>query len=288
MPKWLSARVNFSYPVPMRLLAAFGLFLLTTAAAAAGASPWVDLGPGTRVRLVTSDRLAADGTTMAAIELEMPAGTKTYWRVPGETGIPAVLDTTGSRGISAHRFIWPYPTIERQGEYTDFVYYGRTVIPLELTVGDSAPQLAASLVLGICSDVCIPASAEFSLPLSFGRADPGQEIRIAQALAEAPIPWDGQAAAVGEPVLDPANGLLRISVDVAAIDPASLIVDATETGHLLGAPQKSPEPGVVEVPLLGTDDGADFVGKPVDIIFMTPNGPYEVRRTVRASTPGAS
>ena len=272
----------------MRFPAALGFVVLTAAPAVAGATPWVDLGPGTRVRLITSDTLRADGTTLAAVELDMPAGTKTYWRVPGESGIPTVLDTAGSSGIAGHRFIWPYPTIEDQGDYTDFVYYGPTVIPLELKLGGGDAVLAASVVMGICSDICIPASAEFSLTLSFDKADAAQDIRIAQALANAPIPWDGAAEAVGEPLLDTANGVLRVPVDETALDPLSLIADAQESGHLLGAPQKSPEPGIVEIPLLGTEDGADFVGKPVLIIFMTGNGPYEVRRTVRASTPGAS
>lgn len=272
----------------MRFPSALGLVLLATAPATAGATAWVDLGPGTRVRVVTSDRLAADGTTLAAIELDMPAGTKTYWRVPGESGIPTALDTAGSTGITGHRFVWPYPTIEEQGGYTDYVYYGPTVIPLELKLGGGEAVLSASLLMGICSDICIPASARFTVPLRFTAADTAQDIRIAQALANAPIDWNGPAEAVGDPVLDAANGLLRVSVDAALIDPASLIADASETGHLLGAPQKSPEPGLVELPLLGTDDGADFVGKPVQLIFMTRNGPYEVRRTVRASTQGAS
>ncbi|HQZ12103.1 MAG TPA: protein-disulfide reductase DsbD family protein [Devosia sp.] len=273
----------------MRLLLAVLLGLLTAAPAAAAATAWVELAPGTRVRLITSDRLSADGTTMAAVELDMPAGTKTYWRVPGEGGIPASLDTAGSLGIGTHRFVWPYPTIEQRGGYTDFVYYGPTVLPLEMKLdGAAAATLSASLLLGICSDICIPANAEFTLPLTFGKADTAQEIRIAQALAAAPIPWDGAVGAIGEPQLDAKNGVLRVTIDEGVIDPGTLIADATEAGHLLGAPQKSPEPGVVELPLLGTEHAADFVGKPVQIIFMTRDGPYEVWRTVGASTPGAS
>ena len=131
-------------------------------------------------------------------------------------------------------------------------------------------MLAAALLLGICSDICIPASAEFTLPLSFAKPDTAQDIRIAQALANTPIPWEGAPDTVGDPVLDAAGQVLRVRVDEAIVDTASLVADATESGHLLGAPQKSPEPGIVELPLLGTDDGADFVGKPVQLYFHDP------------------
>lgn len=272
----------------MRLAAAFALLPLFAGSAHAGATGWTELGPNTRVRLITSDKLNADGTTLAAIELDMPVGTRTYWRVPGETGIPTELDTTGSTGIAGHRFIWPYPSIEENGGYTDFVYNGSTVIPLELTLDGGNAQLNASLLLGVCSDICIPASAQFSLPLSFEKADAAQDIRIAQALATTPLTWNGPGEPVGEPVFDARERLLHVPVDPSAVDPSSLIGDISDSGHLLGAPQKSPQPGVVVLPLLGADDGVDLVGKPVQLIFMTQNGPYEVSRTVKASTPGAS
>jgi DsbC/DsbD-like thiol-disulfide interchange protein len=272
----------------MRLAAAFVLLPLFAVPAHAGATGWTELGPGTRVRLITSDMLNADGTTLAAIELDMPVGTRTYWRVPGETGIPTELDTTGSTGIAGHRFIWPYPLIEENGGYTDFVYNGSVVIPLELKVDGDSAELKASLLLGVCSDICIPASAEFNLPLSFAKSDPAQDIRIVQALATVPIAWDGPPAAVGDPLFDAETEVLSVPVDAAQIDPSSLIGDVSASGHLLGAPQKSPEPGIVDLPLLGADEGADLVGKPVQLIFMTQNGPYEVSRTVKASTPGSS
>ena len=50
------------------------------------------VAPDVRVRLIASEQLRADHTTLAAIEIDMPASTKTYWRVPGETGIPTELE----------------------------------------------------------------------------------------------------------------------------------------------------------------------------------------------------
>jgi len=256
--------------------------------AVAGSTDWHELAPDTRVRLITSDRVDAQGNMLAAIELDMPMNTKTYWQVPGETGIPAELDLTSSTGVIGHRLLWPYPTIDQVGGYTDFVYYGPTTIPVELTVEGTAPTIKASLLMGVCSDICVPATADFELPLDLSKPDSGQDIRIEQAIANTPIEWNGPAEAIGNPILDPASGGIKIPVDASLLDPGSVIADTSESGHLLGAPQKSPEPDVVTLPFVGGDDGAGLVGQQVRIVFMTQDGPYQVTRQVRALAPGAS
>src|SRR5689334_17951154 len=103
----------------MRVPALLALTLLTLPAAAAETS-WQELSPGVRLRLISSDVLKPDGTTMVALELDMPQNTNTYWRVPGESGIPTEIDTAGSSGISAHEILWPFPLIETKAGLTDF------------------------------------------------------------------------------------------------------------------------------------------------------------------------
>jgi DsbC/DsbD-like thiol-disulfide interchange protein len=261
-------------------------FLVTPAFA--GATGWQELAPDTRVRLITSDKVDAAHKMLAAIELDMPVNTKTYWRVPGETGIPTTLDLDGSDGIAAPRFLWPYPTIDNVEGYTDFVYYGPVTIPVEFTLEGPAPTLRASLLMGVCSDICVPAMANFEFAIDLSKPDTGQEIRIEQALANTPIEWTGPAETIGDPSFDPARGSVKVPVDTSQVDPGSVIADASDSGHLLGAPQKSPEPDVVTLPLMGGDDGAGLVGQPIQIIFMTQDGPYQVTRRVKALAPGAS
>lgn len=266
----------------MKTLMAAALLLAAAGPCAAAATDWQQLAPDTRVRLIASEKLEADGTTLAAIELDMPLSTNTYWRVPGESGIPAKLDLSGSKGIVGQQFLWPFPEISVKAGYTDYVYYGPVVIPVRLSVDARAARLEAALTLGICSDICVPAQALFSLPLDFNRPDAGEDIRIAQAMAHIPIPWAGAADPVGEPRFDPAEGMLWIPYDPAEVDPGSLIADASESGHLFGAPQKSPQENVVGLPLLGADKSGDLVGGSIRILFMTSNGPFEVERRVKA------
>ena len=262
----------------MRTLTLLALTLLTVPASAAETA-WQEIAPDTRLRLVSSDVLKADGTTMLALELDMPHGTKTYWRVPGDSGIPTVLDTANSHGVVGHDMLWPYPAIEVVGGLTDFVYRGPTVLPFELKLDGSRADLAVSVVMGVCSDICVPAMASFALPLDFAKPDRGQGLRIAQAVARTPRPW-AEASPLGGVSWNVAGDAISVEIADPRVDPLSLIADASAAGQLFGAPQKSPEGSAVLLPLLGGAHQAAQEGMPVSLTFMTDSGPFSLSTIV--------
>ena len=268
----------------MRLLVAF-VPLLAASPAFAAATDWQELAPGARARLISSNATTADGKVRIGLEIDMPLELKTYWRIPGETGIPTTFEFSQSEGITGHTIFWPYPVIEATPEYTDFVYRGPTVIPIELTSDGVPLTVSLDLILGICSDICVPVEASFSMPVSLAKPDPGQGLRIAQAMALTPVA-SPDAAAVGPVRLD--GEALSVVLHSAEILPASVIAATADPGVLFGAPQKSPDNGIVILPLLG-GDGQRLVGQPIEITYMTPAGPFWVEREITAagSTPAA-
>jgi len=268
----------------MRLLVAL-IPLLTTSPVLAAATDWQELAPGAKARLISSDTATADGKMRIGLEIDMPPELKTYWRVPGETGIPTTFDFSRSAGIRDPRILWPYPVIEATPDYTDFVYHGPTVIPIEVGTNSEPLTVNLDLILGICSDICVPAQASFSLPVSLAKADPGQGLRIEQALANTPLPAPDEAD-VGTATLD--GEALSVVLHSPDIDPASVIAASADPSVLFGAPQKSPDNGLVMLPLLG-GDGHTLVGQQIEITYMTPAGPYWVEREIAAagSTPAA-
>ncbi len=263
----------------MRLPAAILIALLTLPAAAAE-TPWQDVAPGVRLRMISSDVLRTDKTSLVGLEIDMPEDTKTYWRVPGETGIPTQIELTGSSCVAGHEIIWPYPQIDTADGFVDFVYRGPTVLPVQLTLEGETARLEALVVMGICSDVCVPVSARFSLPLGFGRPDRGQGLRIAQAIALTPIDWDDPRQPIGWVGYDAAADALAVRIGDDRVDPLSLIADAGPAGQLFGAPQKSPDGTLVLLPLLGGAAGGGLTGKPVQLTFMTEMGPFSMSRTI--------
>lgn len=251
--------------------------------ATAAETPWQDVAPDARVRLISSDVLKSDGTTTVALEIDMPMATNTYWRVPGETGIPTTFDFSGSTGVLSHEVLWPFPLRETKTGYVDFVYRGPTVLPVDLKLDGAATNLKLQVVMGVCSDICVPVTASFDLPLSFATPDRVQGLRIAQALALTPMPWEDPRDPIAWVGLDTASGALAVQVSDPEVDPQSLIADAGEGGQLFGAPQKSPDGKLVLLPLLGGESSRDVEGMPVRLTFMTEMGPFSVERRISSA-----
>lgn len=264
---------------------------LLTGPAAAGASTWQQVTPDARIRLISSDQRGSDGAALIGLEIDMPARTTTYWRVPGETGIPITLDFSASTGLAGHAVAWPYPERDENAGYLDYVYRGPLVLPIRAIIDGDRAMLRADLMMGICDEICVPVSAALSLDLDLSRPDPGQSLRLAQALAEAPIAWDQPTPAIAAVHFDTALNGLSVTGLVADIDPNSLIADMGPSGPVFGAPQKSPDGRSVLLPLLGAvPDDMSLDGKPVQLTFRTPMGPYEMSAHVAppVSTPGNS
>jgi DsbC/DsbD-like thiol-disulfide interchange protein len=253
---------------------------LAASPALAGATAWQDIAPGVRARLISADTVTA-GTTRAGLELDLPAGTHTYWRIPGEAGIPAQFDFSGSTGLGAPVIDWPYPEIDHTGGYLGYIYSGPLVIPLHFGVTGGDARLSARVTLGVCSEICVPAQASFTLPISYTTADPGQGIRLDQAEARTPIAWDRPKPAFGAVTATP-DGISLAAPD-PAIDPQSLIADVGDPAILFQTPQKSPDGTVWTLKLLGGAGGKGLEGRTIQLTFMTPAGPYVVTRQIGAS-----
>ena len=112
----------------------------------------------------------APGTRVAALEIALDPGWKTYWRAPGEAGIPPLFDWSGSRNLSGVEIEWPAPEVFDSFGLATIGYGGRVVLPLVARAKDpSSPiRLALALDYGVCAEICVPARAELSLDLPPG------------------------------------------------------------------------------------------------------------------------
>jgi DsbC/DsbD-like thiol-disulfide interchange protein len=131
------------------------------------------------------------GRHMAGLVVTLAPGWKTYWRAPGEAGIPPEFDWSGSQNVARVAVHWPRPIVFDQAGMTSIGYADEMVLPLEITPSDpSAPvDLNGEVTLGVCRDICIPVSARFALRLDApGAADP----RIRGALDRRPEQLRGQ------------------------------------------------------------------------------------------------
>jgi DsbC/DsbD-like thiol-disulfide interchange protein len=150
------------------LVSAASLAFGARAETPAGVStPWVPL-QASRVRLVAGPSVnKASATFTAGLELVMEEGWKTYWRMPGDAGVPPSFDWAKSTNISSLEIHYPAP-IRLQEPAAETVGYKGTVIFLFAIKPKDAGrpvELKLDIELGVCRDICIPVSTSLALPV---------------------------------------------------------------------------------------------------------------------------
>jgi len=125
------------------------------------------------------------GSRMTALHLRLAPQWKTYWRAPGDAGIPPSFDWAGSENVKSVRFHWPTPDVFHTNGIQSVGYHDELVLPIEVIAKDpSRPvYLRAQVELGVCKDICMPASLELTADLA-GKGGP--DALIAAALRARP------------------------------------------------------------------------------------------------------
>lgn len=162
----------------------------------------VDVLPGWR---------EADGTHYAGIRIKLAPGWKTYWRTPGDGGIPPHFDLTGSGNLVDFAPQMPRPTVFDEDGLRSLGYKTEVVFPLRLSTEEAAApiNLNGTLFIGVCEEICMPAEVQLQAELTA----PGQSSAlIASALAAQPRALDARMTCDFEPT---ENGL-RVRASVTA------------------------------------------------------------------------
>lgn len=153
---------------------------------------WVDLKDVVQVELRAGWR-APEGHHMAAVEITLAPGWKTYWRWPGQAGFVPEASWRRSRNLQDVEFHWPTPTVGLTSGYRTVGYTEHVIIPLQLTPNRTGAQISlrGRLEIGVCADICIPASFHLrgKLPAA-GEVDPD----IMRALHTQPKRGEGRVA----------------------------------------------------------------------------------------------
>lgn len=225
-----------------RLLAVFALLAATAGEGLAAASPWSE-ATGARLRLIApGGPPAADGTLTIGIEIALDPGWKTYWRHPGEAGLPPEIDFSRSDNLAGAKVEFPAPRRFVDGGSTSIGYGGSVVLPVRLRPEDPAlpVMVDARILYGACKELCVPATGEARLMVSRAtRPDPEAAARLAAAEAALPAPAS--------------PGFRITAVEPSPEDPRVLVVTA-----------ELPDPGL-PAELFAEGPGAAFPSLPVPL-----------------------
>src|SRR5262252_70739 len=283
--KFPSARAAISTPTVGHVWFCAGIAVLLSLgsvvpASAQNASEW-DRQTHSASRLIAGAMTTSDDTTnhgaaflRAGIEIRLAPGWHTYWRDPGDSGAPPMIDFSGSQNVKTVNVLWPAPQRFPDGAggssigYTDHV-----ILPLHVVPAEDSKQTALQLKLGydICSNICIPVEANFTLALNGnGAEEPAieqaelrvprratlgivsrQDLRTQDLRAEQDASRNAFAAVAAQRQSDalailrvhrqPGDGRDHVIVDVAAASGASvdLFVEGPTPDWALPLPQQT-------------------------------------------------
>ena len=143
-----------------------------------------DLPQGLQSARLMPGWMTEDGQRTAALELVLEPGWKTYWRSPGDAGLPPEFDWKGSN-IGAVTFHWPAPEVIVSGGVRTLGYHDRLVLPFTVEPEhDGEPiGISADVTFGLCENICIPASLELFAPSAGAMPDPEIQAAIDAAPA---------------------------------------------------------------------------------------------------------
>jgi DsbC/DsbD-like thiol-disulfide interchange protein len=172
------------------LAAASLIASLSSIAIAADISPW-DEDMQSAARLIAAQALNTPGGRVfrAGVEIKLKDGWKTYWRYPGDSGVPPVLDFSKSQNVKSVAVLYPAPSRFPDGAGGSSIgYKGDLILPLHVVAEDASRPATLRLKLdyAVCEKLCVPAEAKLELDVT--GAEIANESRLAAAEARVPKP----------------------------------------------------------------------------------------------------
>jgi DsbC/DsbD-like thiol-disulfide interchange protein len=196
-------------------------------------------------RLVAGSQSAAAGALRAGLEIRLKSGWHTYWRYPGDAGVPPQFDFAASQNLKRAVVLWPAPQrIEEAGGGT-IGYVGNILFPLRVEPIDPAKPVLLRLKLdyAICEKLCVPAEAKAELAIGKGVFKGATSQDGALVAAEARVPRMVKLAADGPLAIkavrrEPGTARPRVLVDVVASGVVDLFAEGPTAQWALPLPTK--------------------------------------------------
>ncbi|WP_375786809.1 protein-disulfide reductase DsbD domain-containing protein [Bradyrhizobium sp. Pha-3] len=268
--------------VPMRaafaVAAIFSVASVATEVRADDASPWQQ-DTHSAVRLLAGSRSGA--VLLGGIAFQLQDGWKTYWRTPGDSGVPPRFDFSKSDNVDAVTVMWPAPRQFDDGAGgTSLGYKHQVVLPLRIVAKnpDKPLVLRADINYAVCEKLCVPVEAKAEL--AFASVASTEDAALSEALNAVPKP-----ANIGDPapftIRDVKRDGNNVLVDVTAPESRdlSLFVEGPTPDWALPVPKlvEHAPPGVkrFSFELDGLPPGAKADGAALKLTLVGGDKSYE-------------
>ncbi len=165
--------------------------------ASAGDEPTREFSsPYTSLRLMNAGEQA--GIWHSGVYITMQKGWKTYWRVPGDGGVPPSFDWSGSENVATTNVMMPLPHRFTDENGEGIGYKTEVVFPVDVKPQDPSKPVMLDLKIfyAVCNDICVPVQAQVKVGIDAGTVSAADKFRLRVARASVPVEPDADRLAV--------------------------------------------------------------------------------------------
>lgn len=246
----------------------------------AASSEWVE-SDGGRIRISALEP-SPDGIIRAVLDIDLLPGWKTYWRDPGESGVPPSVQIERSDNISSAELHFPAP--ERiEDDYSIWAGYNYPVL-LPITLRQRTPGapslLEADVFLGICETICIPFQTSFTVEIDPAKPANAFEKRLVKRAFDALPEKPGDGFEVVENRVDEDGGRLVLSLATPTMDDKAELFVTGPSGWRFDTPRIAGQDGNVvtyHVGFSGAPDGGSLAGKTIGLLVKASGRTMETK-----------
>lgn len=208
-------------------------------------------------------RLIAGANGEAALEITMTPGWHTYWKVPGDSGLPPRFDWSESKNVQDVHVHFPAPERKKEYMFYTFGYTDQVTFPLDVQFEDPEKESVLSLKaqILICKDICITAQFESSVPIpAAGSPENAKIIKAAQK--KIPVSVDIPALKI-DTVVAGQDALVVRAFSKDGFEKVDIFATTPDLFSLTLPPEITPEekdPRYAMIRIPKTDD-FDLIGK---------------------------
>lgn len=212
------------------------------------ASDWAQ-AQSAALRLIAADRSPDGKVFRAGIEIRLAPNYKTYWRAPGDSGVPPTVSFAGSTNVASADLLFPMPHVFDDASGRSVGYKDHVVWPVHVTPSDPALPVTLSVKVdyGVCDKLCIPAEGKAVLTLpERGSVENETLVDASERLVPVKTSIGGggeiKVASVGPVAM--VNGHPTFPVELEGPAPVTLLAEASPSEFFLevgpGSPAATP------------------------------------------------
>ena len=152
--------------------------------------------PYTSLRLMNAGKQS--GVWHSGVYITMQKGWKTYWRVPGDGGVPPSFDWSESENVAATTVMMPLPHRFTDENGEGIGYKTEVVFPVDVKPQDpSRPaRLDLKIFYAVCNDICVPVQAQVQVNIDASTVSASDQFRLRVARATVPVEADADRLAI--------------------------------------------------------------------------------------------